>query len=145
MRCSSVAPCALIGVTLCSGLWAGEWTVQKLFADADASVDGRLDTAEHRHYLELAFDQDEVSGDGVLDRRELAQSMARSSHGDLTVDSPQIQLAIASTFPTMNKDGNGRLSRKEAVHFSAQSFVASDSNGDGVLSLAEMRAMTPGR
>lgn len=136
--------CVLAGALMCSSLCAGERGVQELFSSADANGDGRLSAAEHRRYLELTFNQDDTNGDGGLDRRELAQSMTRSSHNVLAADSPRIQYAIASSFPMMDKDGNGRISKQESMRFAAQSFAASDSNVDSFLSLAEMLAKTPG-
>ncbi|MET0288053.1 MAG: hypothetical protein ABW178_00330 [Pseudoxanthomonas sp.] len=141
----ALALCLVAGLGLSAVATAKGLGVQELFAQADSNQDGSLEMAEYRHFLELGFAQDDATGDGSLDRHEMAQAMARASQVKLSADAPQIQRAITMTFPMMDADGDGQISKAESLRYAAESFKASDADGDGRVTLQELLATRSGR
>lgn len=102
----------------------------KHFAEKDADKDGKLSRAEVAKMPDAVFARIDANHDGFLTPDELAQ--AHGGHGE-------------KRFLRADTNGDGLISRDEALARSDKRFARLDTNGDGVLTQEEMSAHHHGK
>jgi Ca2+-binding EF-hand superfamily protein len=116
----------------------------------DKNGDGKLSKDELPAVLGKAFDASDKNGDGKLDRDEVAamQMLLRNFFvaGNQPKTAPpaakDIDKIIDNLLKQFDKDGDGKISRKEATGpFLADNFDRLDLNKDGFLDRKELRAL----
>jgi Ca2+-binding EF-hand superfamily protein len=106
----AAAACAVTGPALAQTTTGMKADLDRSFAAMDANKDGKIDRAEYDRYIAAKIDRQNSAFD--------------------------------AGFKALDKNGDGQLSRDEAAASPpiASSFDALDSDRNGSLSLAEMRA-----
>jgi Ca2+-binding EF-hand superfamily protein len=102
----------------------------KHFAAKDTDKDGKLSRAEVAKMPDAMFARLDANHDGFLTPDELAQG--RHDHG-------------GKGFMHADTNGDGTISRDEALAASDKRFARLDTNGDGVITQEEMKAHHHGR
>jgi Ca2+-binding EF-hand superfamily protein len=102
----------------------------KHFAAKDTDKDGKLSRAEVAKMPDALFARLDANHDGFLTPDELAQG--HNGHG-------------GKGFMRADTDGDGVITRDEALAASDKRFARLDTNGDGVLTQEEMNAHHHGR
>lgn len=102
----------------------------KHFAAKDTDKDGKLSRAEVAKMPDAVFARIDANHDGFLTPDELAQ--AHQGHGQ-------------KGFQRADTNGDGVISRDEALARSDKRFARLDTNGDGVITQEEMNAHHHGK
>jgi hypothetical protein len=115
-----------------SGLSCQSTTPPDRFAKADKDGSGALSSAEITEFLVVGiFDARDTNRDGKITKAEW---------------NPQMDATEAREFLLRDADGDGAVTREEAVAYATRTGVyaadirAADTNKDGQVSLAEARA-----
>ena len=104
-----------------------------IFAGADANNDGQVDRAEFVAQRSKAFSVIDVNKDAFLTQAEL-ESQAKGMQG---------RIGIRRMFPTMDSDGNGKLTQAEFDAAPAPGFDRADTDKNGVVDKSELAAISP--
>jgi Ca2+-binding EF-hand superfamily protein len=95
---------------------------------ADTNADGLISRAEAAALPRLAerFDAIDANKDGQVSFDELRAARAKHGHG--------------GHFKRVDTDGDGKVSRAEALAAAEAAFARADANGDGFVTPEEMKA-----
>ena len=104
-----------------------------LFATADSNGDGDVSRAEFLAARAVRFDTLDVNRDGTLSGDEFAAA-AQGLRG---------RIMAPIMFRQFDADGDGKFTREEFSKAPTPGFDMADANGDGKVSLAEVRAAMP--
>ncbi len=100
----------------------------KRFAEKDTNNDGKLSRSEVSRMPDEVFSRLDLNKDGVLTPDELANRGGRfQSHAE-------------RRFQHADANGDGAISKDEALAGADKRFARLDTNGDGVISEEEMKA-----
>jgi Ca2+-binding EF-hand superfamily protein len=123
-------------------------TPEEVIKRFDKNGDGKLSKDELPAIFGKAFDAADKNGDGKLDRAGVAamQTLLRNvfaaGNQPKTPPAKDIEKFIDGLLKQFDKDGDGKISRKEATGpFLADNFDQLDLNKDGFLDRKELRAM----
>jgi Ca2+-binding EF-hand superfamily protein len=118
---------ALLAVAaLASGVQAGPpagYDVSAAFAEADVNKDGSVEINEYFDRLVETYFHADTDKNGTLSKEEFVKAVV-----------------IEEDFAKVDIDSNGVVDRREFVRSRLPLFQASDTDHDGGLSLAEVRA-----
>ncbi|WP_246191038.1 EF-hand domain-containing protein [Pseudoxanthomonas taiwanensis] len=105
----------------------------------DANKDGVIDRQEAAAFPRLAerFDQLDRNKDGKLDRDEMPRPPRHARHGHRGPHG----FGPMAPFAGADKDGDGRVSRAEALAAATARFERMDVNKDGFIDEADRKAM----
>ena len=118
----------------------------------DQDGDGKLSKEEAGPRLAPMFDRADGDGDGMIDQAELRRiiemMMRRGEGGDrpgrpgaADQGGPDRAAMMVERLKTLDKDGDGKISKEEAPERMAAMFDRIDANADGVIDQAEMKTM----
>ena len=95
---------------------------------ADTNADGLISRAEAAALPRLAerFDAIDANKDGQVSHEELRAARGKHGHG--------------GHFKRVDTDGDGKVSRAEAMFAAEAAFAKADANGDGFVTPEEMKA-----
>lgn len=114
-------------------------SARELFRQLDTNGDRAIQFSEIQAARAALFDRLDTNGDGFLDAEELRAAAQRvGERRDVTMVSAD---DLARQVSRMDADGDGRISRDEFSRFIPDRLRRADTNGDGVLSLRELRAL----
>lgn len=123
---------ALLAFAACA-FAAGAATQDSQFAGADKNNDGIITRDEFKLARAARFDTMDLDKDGFLSREELVAAAPNF----------RARMMATSSFPSFDKNGDGRVSRDEFTSAPTPGFDYADANGDGVISASEAAAARP--
>jgi Ca2+-binding EF-hand superfamily protein len=141
---------AVITAGLCTSAFIGANAsnvegVRAKFREIDANGDRALQCSEIRAARATIFYRMDADRNGVLDANEIetvrkvaASHKARSTRGDLFSEGD-----IAQRMTLMDANRDGRIGRDEFAGYVPPRLRAADRNGDGTLSMRELRSLRP--
>lgn len=113
--------------------------LRKMFRWMDANNDREIQFSELVEARALLFDRLDANRDGLLDAEELRATAKRANDrrraGTASADH------VTAQAERMDADSDGRVSREEFSRFIPDRLARADANGDGSLSLRELRAL----
>ncbi|WP_338606667.1 EF-hand domain-containing protein [Desulfoferula mesophila] len=114
----------------------------------DLNGDGKVSLEEHLAWEKRMFASYDTNGDGYLEVDEVAKQSETITLPDVASNEkkPDGDLALKEQEPTIYKfspdldqDGDNRLSLKEHLDYQTKKFNSNDLNGDGQLTMQEIR------
>lgn len=112
---------------------------RELFRQLDTNGDRAIQSSEIQAARAALFDRLDTNGDGFLDAEELrAAAQLVGERRDVAMVSAD---NLAHQVSRMDADADGRILRDEFSRFIPDRIRRADANGDGVLSLRELRAL----
>ena len=117
----------------------------RLFQEADTSRDGRVTEAEAMDLLATRFAQADADRSGGVSRAELGdflRSQFRLRHANATPSDtapPRAQARLDGFFRAADANGDGQVTLEELRPLALAAFRAADRNGDGALEPQELR------
>lgn len=110
--------------------------------EIDANGDRQLQFSELAAARAKLFDRMDANGNGVLDRAEIdtVRKAAKAQHASApaALFDPA---TIAERMTLIDRNGDGVIARAEFVAFLPAQIRAADANGDGALSIRELRSL----
>ena len=131
----------IASITTASGQQAAMGTSgAKLWMSAmDKDNDGTVSKQEFTAYMEAQFDQADVDHDGILDKNDLEQ--LRKNWGIVSTDSAQNPPGAKLSLTAMDKDHNGKVTKKEFTAYMEAQFDKADTDHDGTVDRKEMEQL----
>ncbi|MBV9521273.1 MAG: EF-hand domain-containing protein [Alphaproteobacteria bacterium] len=112
-------------------------------ARVDLDHDGFISAEEAKTFAAARFDKLDKAHRGYLTLDDWEASLRRALDRASEARRPRLERALPrleAAFRTMNKAGDGKLTKAEFLADSQARFAAADTNRDGKLSLEELRA-----
>ncbi|RUX24289.1 EF-hand domain-containing protein [Mesorhizobium sp. M7A.F.Ca.US.011.01.1.1] len=131
---------ALAGVLLCTAsACAADGSDRDLFRRIDTNSDRKLEFSEIQAARAKMFDWIDANRNGLLDAEEVRGVVERvKSKRDFQAAQFAGFQAQASR---IDRNGDGKISRDEFAAFVPDRLLQADTNGDGALSISELRAL----
>jgi len=131
---------ALAGLLLCGcSAFAADQGAREAFRRIDTNGDRKLEFSEIQAARARMFDRLDANHNGVLDPGEVQAAMEKVKSGH------DVQAArftgLQAEASRMDRNGDGKISRDEFTTAIPDRLLQADSDGDGALSIAEMRAL----
>ncbi|MBZ9683552.1 MULTISPECIES: EF-hand domain-containing protein [unclassified Mesorhizobium] len=131
---------ALAGVLLCTAsACAADGSARDLFRRIDTNGDRKLEFSEIQEVRAAMFDRMDTNHNGVLDAEEVRTAVERVK------STRDFQTARFAGFQTqagrIDRNGDGKISRDEFAAFIPDRLLKADTNGDGALSISELRTL----
>lgn len=115
-----------------------EQALQRLLQQVDKNGDQAISTEESKAAQRQRFAALDASGDGALTQQEFLAPLAAA---EIPADrKARIEAVMVEAFVAMDEDKNAGVSEAEFLSAGRQRFVSVDTNGDGMLTLDELRA-----
>ncbi|WP_027052388.1 EF-hand domain-containing protein [Mesorhizobium erdmanii] len=112
---------------------------RELFRRIDTNGDRKLEFSEIRAARAVMFDRMDANHNGLLDADEVRAAVEQVKA------KPDFQAAQFSGFQAeagrIDRNGDGKISRDEFAAFIPDRLLQADTNGDGALSISELRAL----
>lgn len=112
---------------------------REMFRRLDSNGDRAIQFFEIQATRAALFDRLDANGDGFLDSEEVratAQRVGNRRNVSIVSAADRAELALR-----IDSDADGRIRRQEFSRFIPDRVRRADANGDGVLSLRELRAL----
>lgn len=109
----------------------GGQRAERMFERLDVDGDGRISKAEADERRAAGFARMDANGDGAVTREE--QEAAREERRENRAERAERR------FSNLDADGDDRITRSEFDAQGDERFAAADANGDGFLSMDEIR------
>ncbi|TIQ37195.1 MAG: EF-hand domain-containing protein [Mesorhizobium sp.] len=130
---------ALAGLLLCgSNAFAADGNARELFQRIDTNGDRELEFSEIQALRAQMFDRMDVNRNGALDPGEVQAAVEQvKSKRDIQARFAGLQTEARR----MDRNGDGKISRDEFTAAIPDRLLQADTDADGALSIAEMRAL----
>jgi Ca2+-binding EF-hand superfamily protein len=129
----------IVGITPASGQnSSGNSSGAKLWVTAmDKDRDGTVSKEEFTAYMDAQFDKADPDHDGVLDRKEMELLRKNLGIAESASNSSGAKLWLTS----MDKDGDGTVSKQEFTAYMGDQFDKADADHDSTLDRNEMEQL----
>ena len=123
---------------------AGKPTAEQMISYLDKNGDGKISKDEASDELKPHFAAIDVNGDGSIDSSE-AQVMVAYANGQQSESTKSVpasgKLTVEQIISSMDKNGDGKISKDEASEDVKLFFGDIDINGDGAIDSSEAQVM----
>lgn len=124
-------------VVLLTGSWAFAKPIDDQFKAMDTNADGKISAEEHANAVRGMFNAMDTNGDGKVTADEMT---AFHDHSMATKTVGLAQLSSAEKIKQLDTDGDGILTLAEHTAGAKQMFERMDTDKDGFLTPAEFAA-----
>ena len=131
---------AFAGLLLGAGsACAADGGARELFRRIDSNGDRKLEFGEIQAVRAQMFDRMDANRNGLLDAGEVraAVEQAKSRRNFQAAQFTGLQAQA----DRMDRNGDGKISRDEFAAFMPERLLQADTNGDGALSISELRTL----
>ena len=120
---------------------AARQTAQSILTTMDKNGDGKISKDEAHDDVKPYFDSLDANGDGSIDLKEAKTiaDYANKAQGDQA--KPVEKVTAKSMVASMDRNGDGKISKGEAPAQLAEYFDAIDANSDGAIDVEEAKVM----